>query len=83
MSFAMSMLYDSDAHIVVYVQYGDRIGYEIVDKEAGDEVFLSGTMAEDFTFQRQVWAANEPTKEEVELRLIGYCALARLPLRTH
>jgi hypothetical protein len=83
----MRILYESDLFVVVWVQITDEPeevgGFEIVDKIAGEEVFLHGPAAIAFTAQIEAWEREPDTQEMVEARLIGLTKLGRQPLVVH
>jgi len=90
----MIMLYDSESFSVLHVVPNEdetpthhdslpRLGFEIVDKRHGKEVYLDGSWAELFQQHLQAWQANHPTEEEVEDTLDRYASLAQNPLVLH
>jgi len=90
----MIMLYDSESFSVLHVLPNEdetptqhdslpRLGFEIVDKRHGKEVYLDGSWAELFQQHLQAWQANHPTEEEVEDTLDRYASLAQNPLVLH
>lgn len=60
-----------------------RLGFEIVDRRHGREVYLDGAWAELFAQQLQAWQRQSPTQEEVEDTLDRYAALAHTPIALH
>lgn len=60
-----------------------RLGFEIVDKRSGKELYLDGSWAEFFQIKINDWQRNTPTQEEVENLLDGYATLAQTPLVVH
>ena len=60
-----------------------RLGFEIVDKRSGKELYLDGSWAEFFQIKINDWQRNTPTQEEVETLLDGYATLAQTPLVVH
>lgn len=60
-----------------------RLGFEIVDKQHGREVYLDGAWAEIFGQQIRQWQTHMPSRQEVEDTLEGYAALAQNPVRIH
>lgn len=60
-----------------------RLGFEIVDKRSGKELYLDGSWAEFFQIKINDWQRNTPTQEEVESLLDGYATLAQTPLVVH
>jgi hypothetical protein len=90
----MIMLYDSESFSVLHVLPNEedaapespslpRLGFEIVDKRHGKEVYLDGSWAELFQQHLHAWQANHPTQEEVEDTLERYASLAQTPLVLH
>lgn len=91
---AMQMLFDSDAFVVLRLtvdtplSQSDRWsvpfeGFEILDKHAGKEVFLSGAWAELFEKEVRAWMQNGSDDDEIELILQRYAALAQNPVVPH
>ena len=60
-----------------------RLGFEIVDRRHGREVYLDGAWADLFAQQIQAWQQQSPTQEEVEDTLDRYAALAHTPVALH
>ena len=60
-----------------------RMGFEIVDRRHGREVYLDGAWAELFAQQIQAWQRQSPSQEEVEDTLDRYAALAHTPVALH
>lgn len=91
----MHTLYDSESFVVVQMAADpcdpsdlkgpalERLGFEIVDKRHGREVYLDGSWAELFQARLNGWRDKAPTQEEVESTLDSYAALAHTPLGMH
>ncbi len=95
----MHTLYDSDSYLVNHLlpmtEQEDaaaqaspqptllRHGFEIVDKQAGRQVYLDGSWAELFQQRLLQWQRTTPTQEEVEATLSQYAELATVPLYLH
>ena len=93
----MDVLYNSERFSVMHVQditpaaapvradipALQREGFEIVDKQAGKEVYLEGQWAELFQGHLRAWQERAPSQEEVEETLAGYAELAQTPLALH
>lgn len=60
-----------------------RLGFEIVDKRRGCEIYLDGAWAEMFGEQIRQWQRQTPSRQEVEDLLEGWVALAQNPIRIH
>jgi len=95
----MQMLYNSDSYAVVLFEVGGdataggaaadaqpepkRGGYEIVDKFAGKETFISGTLAVSFRAGVDALIESSPSEEEIDDYLEGFSALMQQPLVLH
>jgi len=85
----MQTLYDSELYVVVQfdmppaVAGGTRGGYEIVDKSARREIFLSGDLAGRFRDSVQALIERQPSADEVEALVARYAGLAQQPLVLH
>ena len=95
----MHMLYNSDSYAVVLfevplaasaepnVATGNdtgRGGYEIVDKFAGKETYISGALAESFkTGVEALIGAESPSEEDIDAYLESFSALMQQPLVLH
>lgn len=89
----MLMLYNSDNYAVVQIDLrtepeGDargeeRGGYEIVDKFARKEIFISGAMAESFKTGVQELIERSPSEEEIDEYLARFTSLMQQPLVLH
>lgn len=60
-----------------------RLGFEIVDKRRGREIYLDGAWAEHFGEQIRQWQRQMPSRQEVEDLLEGWAALAHQPIHIH
>ena len=60
-----------------------RGGYEIVDKFAGKEIFLSGLLAESFKAGVDALIETSPSEEEVDAYIERFSALMQQPLVLH
>lgn len=60
-----------------------RHGFEIVDKQAGKEIYLDGSWAELFQQRISAWQQSTPTQEEVEDTLAQFAVLAHTPIAVH
>ena len=95
----MQMLYNSDSYAVVLFEVGSdatpadasstisaepkRGGYEIVDKFAGKETFISGSLAASFRAGVDALIESRPSEEEIDDYLEGFSALMQQPLVLH
>ena len=100
----MQTLYNSDSFVVVSfdIPAGDdspatgdapvrlqRGGFEIVDKQARQEIFIEGALAEHFKQGVQALVANQPQADVDALQALiddyiaGYTALAQQPVVLH
>jgi len=85
----MSMLYESEAYVVVHEDANAgrlpdaRNCYIIVDKPRNVQVALADTWAQVFEMQLNLWQRNLPSVEEVDATLESYCVLAQNPLVIH
>ena len=93
----MQVLYNSDSYAVVLFEVpaaagGDapavnaapgRGGYEIVDKFARKEIYISGTLAEVFKNGVEALIQSKPSEEEVDAYIERYSALMQQPLVLH
>ena len=90
----MHMLYDSDAFSLVRLlaQYAPGIpsavsiprhGFEIVDKQAGKQVYLDGAWAEFFQQAWRAWEYKNSTQEDLDTLLEQYAQLAQNPVQLH
>lgn len=64
-------------------RFNGQHGFEVVDKIASKEAFLTGRLAQAFQAQINAWQRDTPTKESVEETLAGWAMLANLPLVMH
>jgi hypothetical protein len=55
-------------------------GYEILDKPARREIFLAGTLAENFRQHVRALSAQQPTEEEIDEFLDSYSPLMAQPV---
>ena len=84
----MQMLYNSDSFVVVAFEIPAsdtpaRGGYEIVDKFARKEIFLEGTLAQQFQQGVQALAQTQPTQEAMDEFIGRYTAMAQQPVVLH
>ena len=95
----MQMLYNSDSYAVVLFEVGSdatpgdasstisaepkRGGYEIVDKFAGKETFISGSLAASFRAGVDALIESSPSEEEIDDYLDGFSALMHQRLVLH
>ncbi len=87
----MLMLYNSDSFAVAFEvtprQDGTtqtRGGYEIVDKFAGKEIFISGILAESFKVGvEELIQKSSPSEEEIDDYIERFSALMQQPLVLH
>jgi hypothetical protein len=89
------MLYNSDSYAVVHFELpGDGLatgdsspvrsgGYEIVDKFAGKETFISGALAASFKSGVEALIESGPSEEAIDDFLAGFTALMQQPLVLH
>jgi hypothetical protein len=94
----MQMLYNSDSFVVVafdapsdddtdastpHAERLTRGGYEIVDKFAGKEIFIEGTLAENFRHGVNALMQTSPSEEEMDDYLDRYTSLMQQPVVMH
>ena len=95
----MQMLYNSDSFAVVLFEVGaDNAtagvpavgdhdlksgGYEIVDKFAGKEIFISGLLAESFKAGVDALIETSPSEEDMDAYIERFSALMQQPLVLH
>ena len=89
----MQMLYNSDSYAVVVFELpahmaggeaGSAGGYEIVDKFAGKETFISGSLAETFkTGVESLIQEETPSEEDIDAYIERFSALMQQPLVLH
>jgi hypothetical protein len=95
----MQMLYTSDSYAVVLFEVGaeatpagaadgdtadlKRGGYEIVDKFAGKEIFISGLLAESFKAGVDALIQTSPSEEDIDAYIERFSALMQQPLVLH
>ena len=95
----MQMLYNSDSYAVVLFEVGSdaapagaadgdktepkRGGYEIVDKFAGKETFISGALAASFRAGVDALIESSPSEEAIDDYLDGFSALMQQRLVLH
>ena len=95
----MQMLYNSDSFAVVLFEVGSdnapagapavgetdlkRGGYEIVDKFAGKEIFISGLLAESFKAGVDALIQTSPSEEDIDAYIERFSALMQQPLVLH
>ena len=95
----MQMLYNSDSFAVVLFEVGGdnapagaeavgetdlkRGGYEIVDKFAGKEIFISGLLAESFKAGVDALIETSPSEEDMDAYIERFSALMQQPLVLH
>ena len=94
----MHMLYNSDSYAVVHFELPPEVlpaggspaesvvpgaGYEIVDKFAGKETFISGALAASFKSGVEALIESGPSEEAIDEYLEGFTALMQQPLVLH
>lgn len=79
----MQMLYHSDSYVVVQFDAPRRGGFEIVDRQAGREVYLEGALAERFRQGVEALAEGEPTEQDYDEFIAGYAGHAQQRLQIH
>jgi hypothetical protein len=94
----MHMLYNSDSYAVVHFELPPEAlapgvasaesviptaGYEIVDKFAGKETFISGVLAASFKSGVEALIESGPSEEAIDEFLEGFTALMQQPLVLH
>jgi hypothetical protein len=93
------MLYNSDSYAVVLFEVGaeatpagaadgdtadlKRGGYEIVDKFAGKDTFISGPLAASFRAGVDALIESSPTEEAIDEYIEGFSALMQQRLVLH
>jgi hypothetical protein len=77
----MNLIYNSDQYSVVEFGIDDRQealrsgGYEIMDKPGQREIFIGGSLAENFREKVKLLIASEPSVEEIDEFLGKYDAV--------
>ena len=74
----MNLIYNSESYSVV--EFGMDVerealhfgGFEIMDKPGQREIFIGGSLAEEFRKHVQILIAGEPSIEEIDTFLAGY-----------
>ena len=93
----MQMLYNSDSYAVVLFEVtaeagagepvasvdAARGGYEIVDKFAGKEIYISGSLAESFKTGVEALIESSPSEDEIDDYIERFSALMQQPLVLH
>ena len=93
----MQVLYNSDSYAVVLFEVPadagadasavnaapGRGGYELVDKFARKEIYLSGTLAESFKTGVESLIRSSPSEEDVDAYIERFSALMQQPLVLH
>ncbi len=82
----MNMIYNSANYCVVEFDAPDSRasgGFEIVDKNLQREIFLNGTLAEDFRRGVANLIASGPTVEDVDAFLSRFDSLMQQPVVFH
>jgi hypothetical protein len=91
------MLYNSDSYAVVLFEVPAetvpgavaastgpaRDGYELVDKFAGKEIYISGILAESFKTGVEALIESSPSEEEIDAYIERFSALMQQPLVMH
>lgn len=82
----MNLIYNSEHYSVVEFRAEAGLeamrfgGYEILDKPARREIFLAGTLAENFRQHVRALSARQPTEEEIDDFLDSYSPLMAQPV---
>ena len=82
----MHLMYESRSFVVVgwtQTEQDAVLAFELVDKPAGEQVFLVRDAAQAFRAQCKAWEERTPDKAEVDATVRAYMQLGRLPLVTH
>jgi hypothetical protein len=93
----MQMLYNSDAFAVVEIEVPPsaafpaedempgraRGGFEIVDKLARTDIFLTGAIAQQFREGVEALSRSDPTSDQVDEYISHYTGLPQQPLVLH
>ena len=93
----MHMLYNSDTYVVVVFEAAGEVfagpasgaapasggGYEIVDKRAGKEIYISGALAESFKTGVEALIESGPTEDDMDDYLERFAALMHQPVVLH
>lgn len=85
----MHLIYNSESYSVVeFVSDSEREalhfgGFEILDKSGRRELFIGGSMAEQFRHHVQELIAGEPDIEQIDTFLAGYDDLMQQPVSMH
>lgn len=81
----MHMIYNSPHYCVVEFRdtEGQFGGFEIMDKASRREIFIGGSLAQQFRTEVQLLIAKEPSIEEVDDFLSQFDGLMQQPLTLH
>jgi len=82
----MNMIYNSANYCVVEFDGSEsRVagGFEIVDKNARREIFLNGSLADDFRRGVADLIASSPTEDDVDAFLSRFDPLMQQPVTLH
>jgi Protein of unknown function (DUF3567) len=81
----MNMIYNSPNYCVVEFREaaGHHGGFEIMDKASRREIYIDGTLAQQFRQDVQDLIATEPSIEEVDDFLSQFDGLMQQPLTLH
>jgi Protein of unknown function (DUF3567) len=81
----MHMIYNSPNYCVVEFRdaEGHFGGFEIMDKASRREIFIGGSLAQQFRTEVQLLIAKEPSIEEVDDFLSQFDGLMQQPLTLH
>jgi hypothetical protein len=88
-SMHMNLIYNSDQYSVVEFTPDNSTdtlrsgGYEIMDKSFNREIFLAGSMAEEFRKEVKDLIASEPSIEDIDSFLGHYDSFMRQPMVLH
>jgi hypothetical protein len=81
----MNMIYNSPNYCVVEFREMDGHfgGFEIMDKSSRREIFIDGSLAQQFRAHVQQLIASEPSIEEVDDFLSQFDGMMHQPLTLH
>lgn len=82
----MNMIYNSANYCVVEFDAGggaSAVGFEIVDKNSRREIFLNGSLAENFRRGVADLIASSPTQDDVDAFLSRFDSLMQQPVALH
>ena len=77
----MNIVYNSDNYAIV--AYPVRLGFELVDKQGGRNLFIQGSVARELRASIDSIPYEERDAETIDALLDDYCAGAARPFAIH